>query len=184
VTDPDFDELVREHYAALFRFALSLAGSEAEAADLTQQTFYRWATRSHQLRDQSRRKTWLFTTLYREFLGGRRREARFPHFELSAVDNELPVIEPRGIAELDGALVMRALREVDEVFRAPLALFYLEDRSYKEIAETLGVPAGTVMSRLARGKQQLREILERATRPAADKIIPLSDPLRSGRAQS
>ena len=53
----------------LYRFALSLSRQESDAADLTQQTFFLWASKGHQLRDQSKVKTWLFTSLYREFLG-------------------------------------------------------------------------------------------------------------------
>src|SRR5260370_37391009 len=78
VTEPDFEQLVDAHYAALYRFALSLAKNEMDAADLTQQTFYIWAEKGRDLRDPGKAKSWLFTTLYREFLGGRGHERRFP----------------------------------------------------------------------------------------------------------
>ncbi len=173
VTEPDFEVVAREHYAGLYRFALSLAGSAADAADLTQQTFYLWATRGHQLKDAGKLKSWLFTTLYREFLGSRRHAGRFPHLELSSVEDELPANEPPEIRSLDAEAVMQGLQAVDEVFRAPLALFYLEERSYLEIAAILGVPTGTVMSRLARGKQQLRRILNQAVAAPPGNLLRL-----------
>lgn len=154
-----FDQVVTEHYAMLYRFALSLTRHEAESLDLTQQTFYLWATKGGQLRDTAKLKSWLCTTLYREFLGDRRHAQRFPQVDISLVEDELPAVESEVVAQMDAALVMAALLEVDEIQRAPLTLFYIEDRSYLEIAEILGVPIGTVMSRLARGKQQLRRIL-------------------------
>jgi len=155
----DFDALVESYYQPLYRFALSLARREADAADLTQQTFYKWATKGNQLRDRSKVKTWLFTTLHREFLSSRRRGQRFPHHEVDEVSHELPVVESVVVNELDGGSVMEALQEVDEIYRAPLTLFYLEQLSYKEIAQLLEVPMGTVMSRLSRGKEQLKRQL-------------------------
>src|SRR5216683_1283752 len=89
----DFEGLVNLHYVSLYRFALSLTRKESDACDLTQQTFYVWANKGHQLRDVSKVKSWLFTTLHREFLEMRRKQTRFPHFELSQVSQELPPIE-------------------------------------------------------------------------------------------
>lgn len=75
------------------------------------------------------------------------------------------------VARLDSSTVMAALQSVDEVFRAPLTLFYLEDLSYTEIAAALDVPIGTVMSRLSRGKAQLRATLAQEERGAGAKIV-------------
>jgi RNA polymerase sigma factor (sigma-70 family) len=157
--DLDFENLVSRYYRPLYQFALSLTQAEAEACDLTQQTFYVWATKGHQLREPSKVKSWLFTTLHREFLESRRRQARFPHYELEEVDAELPTVSPASIEQLDSAQVLVALRQVDEVYQAPLALFYLQDASYKEIAEVLEVPMGTVKSRISRGIAQLHKLL-------------------------
>src|SRR5258706_13415927 len=136
----DFENLVACYYRSLYQFALSLTRAEAEACDLTQQTFYIWATKGHQLRDESKVKSWLFTTMHREFLETRRRQARFPHYELSQVDAELPVVLPARVNQLDSAQVLLALARVDAVYQAPVGLFYLEDCSYKEIAEILEWP--------------------------------------------
>src|SRR5258706_14260432 len=97
----DFEGLVARYYSSLYRFAYSLTQAEADACDLTQQTFYVWATKGHQLRDQSKVKTWLFTTLHREFLESRRRHTRFPHYELEQVDSELPSVSPARVNQLD-----------------------------------------------------------------------------------
>ncbi len=156
---PSFEALVEQYYRGLYQFALSLSGAEAEASDLTQQTFYIWARKGHQLRDASKVKTWLFTTLHREFLKSRRRQTHFPHHQLDAVEGELPPVAPAVVNQLDADEVVAALAQVDELYRAPLVLFYLEDFSYKEIAAALDVPLGTVQSRIARGKSQLQGLL-------------------------
>jgi RNA polymerase sigma-70 factor (ECF subfamily) len=155
----DFENLVAQFYRSLYQFAFSLTQSESDACDLTQQTFYVWATKGHQLRDETKVKSWLFTTLHREFLESRRRQTRFPHFELTQVGPELPPVSPARVNQLDAAQVLQALSQVDPVYRAPLSLFYLDDCSYKEIAEILNAPMGTVKSRIARGIGQLQKLL-------------------------
>jgi RNA polymerase sigma factor (sigma-70 family) len=154
-----FESLVTRYYGPLYQFAFSLTRTEADASDLTQQTFYIWATKGHQLRDSSKVKTWLFTTLHREFLNMRRKIVRFPHHELSEMDHELPSVSPTMVNALDAAKVVDLLGRVAEPYQAPLALFYMEDYSYKEIAEILGVPLGTVQSRISRGMAQLQQLI-------------------------
>jgi RNA polymerase sigma-70 factor (ECF subfamily) len=155
----DFESIVAQYYEPLYKFAFSLTHSEADACDLTQQTFYVWATKGHQLRDSSKVKTWLFTTLHRQFLETQRREVRFPHQELEVVEYDLPVMQPEAARRLDAAQVLKALKLVDDIYQAPVALFYLEDCSYKEIAEILNTPMGTVKSRISRGMGQLQNLL-------------------------
>lgn len=154
------EQLVDLYQAALYRFALGLTGSVHHAADLTQQTFLLWATKGHQLRDGTKARAWLFTTLHREFLRMRRQEARHPHTDLDAAEPEIPPVEPEVWSRLDGRIVLEALHSLEEPFRAPLLLFYLEELPYNEIAEALEVPIGTVMSRLSRGKSLLRQRLQ------------------------
>ena len=167
----DYEALVAAHYAPLYRFALSLARNEADASDLTQQAFYLLATKGGQIRDQTKAKSWLATTLYREFLNSRRRGSRFEHVSVEQDAAELPAVNPDLARQLDGVTAMAALQCVPEPYRAPLTLFYLQDHSYQEIAEILDIPIGTVMSRLSRGKAELRQRLSE-TSPASN-IIPL-----------
>jgi RNA polymerase sigma-70 factor (ECF subfamily) len=154
-----FENLVEAYYAPLFRFAYSLTHEESSACDLVQETFVVWAEKGHQLHDASKVKTWLFTTLHRRFLQNKRRETRFVHVELGGAESELPVLHPDSVSRLDSHMVVKMLGRVSPQFQAPVALFYLEDYSYNEIAEVLEVPLGTVKSRIARGLRELRDLM-------------------------
>jgi len=108
----DFEQLVEVFYMPLYRFALSLSREPSDAADLTQQTFLLWASKGHQLRDGSKVKTWLFTSLYREFLRGERKRCRDLEFgsETQAADvQSLPV----AANQLDGDAVRLGARAGD-----------------------------------------------------------------------
>ncbi|MCW5558117.1 MAG: RNA polymerase sigma factor [Verrucomicrobiae bacterium] len=161
LSEPEFETLVERHYGALYRFALSLSRQPSDAADLTQQAFLTWAQKGHQLRDRSKARTWLFTTVHRLFIDSRRRADRYvgePWEDLDERD-AIPAADPERLRQADAETVLRELAAVDEVFRAPVALFYLEDCSYLEIASILEVPLGTVKSRIARGIAQLQRRL-------------------------
>jgi len=151
--------IVLEHYAALYRFGFALAKNESDAADLTQETFLILAKHYEHIRDPERVKCWLFTTLRREFLRRVRTHAVHPEVQIRSDEHEIPAIKPSVFRSIDAKLALAALEKVDESYRSALKLFYLSDLSYKEISATLGVPIGTVMSRLSRGKKQLRRVL-------------------------
>jgi len=175
VNEADYEQAVATYYEALYAFGYSLAGNEDDAGELTQETYCRLLTKGGQLRDASKVKSWLFTTLYRVFLGWKNRQVRLPHFEISAVDHELPVVEPAHVDVLENAAVRDSLMQLEEHYRLPVILFYLNDHSYEEIAEILDVPIGTVMSRLSRAKGMLRERLVACAvgRESQNRILPL-----------
>lgn len=168
MAQPNFDLLVDRYYEPLYRFGYSLAGNKDDACDLAQQTFFIWARQGHRLRDSNKAKSWLFTTLYREFLKLHRHARRLTLVEEPELDSASEDVDPDWIGKLDGATIVEMLARVDEIYRAPLTLFYLEDLSYREIADVLEVPIGTVMSRLSRGKDQLRKMLNRRAEPISN----------------
>ncbi|MDP0489610.1 MAG: RNA polymerase sigma factor [Verrucomicrobiota bacterium JB023] len=170
----EFEELVDTYYEALYRFGYSLAKSPERASDLVQQTFVKWAEKGHQLLDKTKAKSWLFTTLYREHLSQARRSTRFPERDLEEAEFQLPAESPSPERALDGKRAVSLLTQLDETFRAPLTLFYLQDHSYKEIAAILDIPIGTVMSRIARGKKQLRDRMNTASGVESKNIVNIT----------
>ncbi len=157
----------------LYRFGFSLIRNQSDAADLTQHAFLTWAKKGHQLRDPSKAKTWLFTTLYREFLAKKRHSERFVD-----VEDDSQFVEPQQIAasivdSLDAGIVQQALQALEPRYRAPVTLFYMQQHSYREIAEILEIPIGTVMSRISRGKAELRKKLIDAAAIEDRKVVPL-----------
>ena len=146
-------------YSSLYQFALGLTKSESDAAHLVQQTFLTFSQRWDQIRDFSMVKCWLFTTLRRHFLIKIRGHKKHPEMQFLPGVHDLPAEDPEVWRSLDARTVQEALLQVDEKYRVALELFYLSNLSYREIAVILGIPIGTVMSRLSRGKAQLKWIL-------------------------
>lgn len=160
--DPDeYERVVDLYYKALYVFALSLTKSEHDAWDLTHDTYARWTRSQHKIKDKSKTKSWLFSTLYRCFLDHYRKQKRnavFPEVEMAS-----EFAHPVG-RSVDQQTVLKALQGLPEKFRVPLSLFYLEDCSYRDIGEILGLRAGTVMSRLSRARKMLASRLEKSTK--------------------
>jgi RNA polymerase sigma-70 factor, ECF subfamily len=160
-------QLVEDHYAALYRYAYRLSGAAAEAEDLTQETFCKAQVQWAQLRDHERAKAWLFSILRNAYL--HRARSQRQHREISldcAGDLPEPLADP--LPEVEPERLQQALAELSEVFRTPVILYYFEDFSYRDIAEQMELPIGTVMSRLARAKAYLRaRLLQPQTAVAA-----------------
>jgi len=151
-------QLVDDYYAALYRYAYRLAGAASEAEDLTQEAFCKAQLQLGQLRDPGRAKAWLFSILRNAYLHRARSQRQHRQVSLDSVgDVAEPLPEP--LPEVEPESLQRALDELPEVFRTPVILYYFEDFSYRDIAEQMDLPIGTVMSRLARAKAYLRSRL-------------------------
>jgi RNA polymerase sigma-70 factor (ECF subfamily) len=167
--------LVDEHYEALYRYAYRLSGTTTDAEDLVQEAFCRAQEKLGQLRELERAKAWLFsilrnTYLHRLRLGQRSRTVPLNDLgDVAEPPENLPEIEPQKLQE--------ALSELPEIFRTPVIMFYFEEFSYRDIAEQMEVPLGTVMSRLARAKSYLRSRLFPPAPVAADSPGRASDGL-------
>ncbi|MBC7005057.1 RNA polymerase sigma factor [Photobacterium sp. BZF1] len=155
----DYNQLVDLYYAKLYRFAYSLTNSQADASDLTQQTFCTWLEKGHQLREPDKVKTWLFTTLYREFLHVRRKLSVLTSDE-NVVEEVTEEQESQDPLNIDPSKAVAAISGLTEFYRTPLILFYMREHSYQEIADIIGVPIGTVKSRISRGKTMLYKMIE------------------------
>ena len=117
--DIEFENLVRLYYRDLYRFGLSLTGSEADAADLTQETFYIWANKGHQLQKAASVKSWLFTTLHREFLKTCRRRNRFSNESIDEGAEDMPNV-PADCRDTDDTTSMG--RDIGPIRRARMVV--------------------------------------------------------------
>ncbi len=164
-------QLVEDYYVPLYRYAYRLTGCAAAADDLTQETFCKAQSSFEQLRDFDRAKAWLFQILRNAYLQSRREEKHHRTVPLDGFfDAPAPVAEP--LPEVDPAQLQCALDELPEVFRTPIILYYFSEFSYRDIAEQMDLPLGTVMSRLARAKTHLRERLAPALSQASEAKVP------------
>lgn len=158
VKTPNLVELVDQHSALLYRYAYRLTGSAAEAEDLTQQTFLSAHAKLSQLREPEYAKSWLCTILRNAYLKSRRSASAKPF--LLGDQHQEPAAEAIPEGPFDSEEVQQALDELPEEFKLPLVMYYYQELSYREIAEQLEIPIGTVMSRLARAKSSVRSTLE------------------------
>ena len=168
-----FEELALPHLGALFRCAVKLTGNEAAAEDLVQDTFLRAQKAFPSLRNPDRIKPWMFQILSRLVIDRYRsthREVplpspeeldRFSLYDLIWEEDPLPYsdrLHDDFLARFPDEEIRAALLTLPEIYRVPLVLLYSEEMSYRELADVLQCPVGTVMSRLHRG----RKLLERA----------------------
>jgi RNA polymerase sigma-70 factor (ECF subfamily) len=153
------DQLIEAHSAALYRYAWRLTGQASDAEDLVQQAFMMACRKLDQVREPDHARAWLFAVLRSCFLKSCRRQRPAAAGGLELDLNEVAEVPPSP-REIDSDELQRALVQLPPEYRLVVTMFYFEHSSYKEIAERLELPIGTVMSRLARAKEKLRGLLQ------------------------
>jgi RNA polymerase sigma-70 factor (ECF subfamily) len=151
----DVETLVAAHHQAVYAYAYRLSGSVPDAEDLTQQVFLTAQERLGQLRSPDCARGWLLTILRNRFLRDNQRPWPVPATTVG-LDLDALAAEADDDGFVDRDRLQDALAEIPPDFRVVLLMFYFEDCSYREIARQLGLPIGTVMSRLSRAKRHLR----------------------------
>jgi RNA polymerase sigma-70 factor (ECF subfamily) len=159
--------LIAEQIPSLRRYARALTGDAWAADDLVQDTLERACGKWRLWRVGSDLRAWLFTVMHNIFASQRRRTPpAHSVVPLDDVAHELHGAVDAGRDVGSGLDLQRCLMQLPEEQRAVLLLVTLEDLSYAEVAKVLGIPAGTVMSRLSRARARLHELMDGAAAPS------------------
>lgn len=168
-----FEALALRHLSDLMGSALRMTRNWEDAQDLTQDTLVRAFRGFHSFQPGTNFKAWIFRIMVNTYINSQRRLARRPRTvswedvpgegETGGFDPLAEQSHPEGttLANLPDERLQRALDELPDEFRLPVLLCDVEDLSYKDIAKIMGIPLGTVRSRIFRGRQRLREALAR-----------------------
>jgi RNA polymerase sigma-70 factor (ECF subfamily) len=183
-----FQKLTDPHVQLLYNMALRYSGNRFDAEDILQEAMYTAFKNRHQLKDETKCKAWLLTILRRIYL----KEIQHNRNRSVAVEDMscVPLMERYTASDQSlkfekdetAAIVRRCLSELPENYQTPTLLYYMDDMSYREIAETLDIPIGTVMSRLSRAKQLLKKrLLQQSRQSAPGVVVSLFPQSRIGR---
>jgi RNA polymerase sigma-70 factor (ECF subfamily) len=153
----EFDRAALVHVAELLRVAIRLCGSVDAGEDLVQETYLQAWRSFHRFETGTNCRAWLYKILLFNYAGQRRKRARQPMVvDLDAAGESALVADPATSDMLTVDAVRAAFDRLPDVFRALVLLVDVQGLTYREAADALGVPIGTVMSRLSRGRRLLR----------------------------
>ena len=175
--DEEFKACTYPHMKLLYNVALKYCGNVFDAEDIVQESYMMAFHKFHQLRDKSRSKPWLLKILRNNFLKSyhknksqkRLKEPDYIEFLKSSMKKESAEQILEKVS--DRQLVEKAMAQLPEKYQAVLWLYYMDDMLYKEIAAALEIPIGTVMSRLTRAREGLKNILVRQSINQKDNIL-------------
>jgi RNA polymerase sigma-70 factor (ECF subfamily) len=156
---PD-DAALEPHIPAMRRFAWSLVREQDRADDLVQEALLKALSSWAQLRRAESLKPWLFQILYNVFRTDCARRARHPHALPAVDDPDHPSVAFEPTDRIHALDAVRAMARLSAEQRSVIELVAIEGLAYEEAARVLGVPIGTVMSRLSRARERLRELIE------------------------
>ncbi|CAJ96510.1 DNA-directed RNA polymerase sigma subunit PrtI (ECF sigma factor) [Cupriavidus necator] len=170
--DKDFtDDALREMIPRMRRFAISLTRNDATADDLVQACLERALVRRTSRQDAGDLRAWLFSILYRLFLDGQRRAKRYALvlslFGVGSDEDSAPSAEDMVVARS----ALESFNKLSAEQRALLILVTVEGLSYREAADALDVPIGTIMSRISRARKTLREFSEGRVVPPSMQVL-------------
>ncbi len=154
-----YEQCVQEHAAALYRVAFRLTGCHESANELVQETFLNAWKDLSKLKDDSKMRGWMFSILRNQNSKVARRTSRERNLTTPMIEN-LTDRSSQDHDEFRGQF-QEALDQLDDDHKLPLLLVSMEGHSVEAVAEVLGVPRGTILSRLHRGRQKLKTILTR-----------------------
>ncbi len=154
---PEVRQLIVDQIPHLRRYALALVGDREQADDLVQDCLERAWSRMHLWRAGTNIRAWLFTILHNLHVNAaRRRHSQAGPFDVAAADLPVP---PTQEDELNVRDLWQAFARLPEPQRAAIMLISVEEMSYEDAAAVLDIPVGTLMSRIHRGRERLRDLM-------------------------
>jgi RNA polymerase sigma factor (sigma-70 family) len=160
-------EAIRSELVSLLprlrRYAIALSGSMADGDDLTQDTLERALKNLHQWQPGTHMSSWLFRIARNRFIDTRRAARHSPTVSVEDAEGD-PSIQIDGTRGMEASVALRdaarALQALPFEQREALALVLIDGSSYRDAADTLGIPIGTLTSRIARGREALAQLLQ------------------------
>jgi RNA polymerase sigma-70 factor (ECF subfamily) len=165
VSGKEFKALTYPHMKLLYNVALKYCGNVFDAEDIVQETYLMAFNKFYQLKEKSKCKPWLLRILRNNFLKSyQKKKARQKLSETDYIDflkAGISADTAENILEKSSnqQIVQNAMDQLPEKYKEVLLLYYMDDMFYRDIAETLDIPIGTVMSRLSRAREGLKVIL-------------------------